>query len=111
MGEGMTDDGPSAYVASLPEASGTFEGTLYPEAAGALEASVPDLMPVEISTGDKPLPVLIAFMTQLAIRAGGDEWVLPVDHVELHLAENRAVIWVRRRALPSPAGETGRTRS
>ena len=92
----MTDDGISAYAASLPEASGAFEGTVGQAAYEALEASVPDLFPVEISTGERPLSLGIVFCTQLAIRAGGDEWVLPVDHVELHLAENRAVIWVRR---------------
>jgi len=94
----MSDDGISAYAAGLTEASGTFEGTFDHAAYEALEASVPDTFPIEISTGGKPVPPGTLFCTQIALRAGGDEWVLPVVRVELHPAENRAVIWVRRRA-------------
>jgi hypothetical protein len=93
----MTDEDISAYVAGLREASGTFEGTFDQAAYEALGASVPELMPVEISTGGEPLPPEIIFMTQLTIRVeGGQSWTLPVDHVELFPGSSRAVVWVRR---------------
>ena len=90
----MTDDFRD-YVNSLPEASGTFEGTYDPGVVNGL-FDVPDLMPVEVDAGDEPLPPGIAFMTGLTIRSGERSWTLPVDHVELFPGSNRAVIWVRR---------------
>ena len=83
-------------MTSLREVSGTFEGTFGQAAYEALTAGVPDLMPVEISTGEEPIGAGIAFMTELTIRVDEKSWTLPVDHVELYPGENRAVIWVRR---------------
>jgi hypothetical protein len=92
----VTDEDISAYVTGLPEASGTFEGTYGQAAYEALEASVPELMPVEISTGDQPLPPGVIFMTELTIRIGERNWTLPVHHTELFPGSSRAVVWVRR---------------
>jgi hypothetical protein len=87
------------YVASLPDVSGTFTGIFSQDAdvtamLAELENSVPGLFPVEIDTGDDPNPAA-GFMTELKFQAGGQEWVLPVDHVDL-LGSNRVRVWVRR---------------
>jgi hypothetical protein len=84
-------------IASLPEASGTFTGTFGPDVdVTALLGPVPDLMPVEIDTGDEPNPAA-TFMTELKVTTGEQTWTLPVDHVDL-LGGNRVRIWVRRPA-------------
>jgi hypothetical protein len=89
------------YVRGLPEASGTFTGMFDPAQVDleALLGPVPDLMPVEIDTGDEPNPAA-AFMTTFTVRVGDDAWSLPVDHVDL-LGSNRVRVWVRR---PQPRG-------
>ncbi len=89
------------YVAGLPDASGTFTGTLFPWAAEALAGEVPDLFPVEIDTYDKPNSAAGAVPPMvLAIRSGDQEWTLPVDHTE-PLGGNRVRVWVRRPAVAS----------
>jgi hypothetical protein len=96
----MDDERIRDYVAGLPEASGTFTGTYSSDAdVSALLGPVPDLMPVEIDTGDQPNPAA-TMMTALTIRDGERSWTLPVDHVDL-LGGNRVRVWVRR---PQPHG-------
>ena len=93
------DERVRAYVDTLPEASGTFAGTFSDDAdLSELSGPVPDLMPIEIDTGDQPNPAAIP-MTTFKVKIGADEWELPVDHVDL-LGSNRVRIWVRR---PHPA--------
>jgi hypothetical protein len=84
------------YVAGLPDASGTFTGTFDPDAAAELLGPVPDLLPIEIDTGGQPNPAA-GFASTLTIRSGGDEWNLPVDHVE-QISGNQVRVWVRRPA-------------
>jgi hypothetical protein len=91
----MDDERIRDYVAGLPEVSGTFTGTYSSDVdVTALLGPVPDLMPIEIDTGDEPNPAA-DFLTVLTFKIGDDEWTLPVDHVDL-LGGNRARVWVRR---------------
>lgn len=97
----MDDERVRDYVAGLPEASGTFTGTFDPEQVDldALPGPVPDLLPIEIDTGDEPNPAAMP-VTTFTVRAGDDAWTLPADHVDL-LGGNRVRVWVRR---PQPQG-------
>ena len=92
----MTDP-VKAYVAGLPEASGTFTGTYNPDnlAVVKLLGSTADLLPVEISTGDQPNPAALP-LTEITIRIDDQAWTLPVDHVDLLPGGNRVRVWVRR---------------
>jgi hypothetical protein len=92
----MNDERIRDYVAGLPDVSGTFTGTfdLTEVDLDALLGPVPDLMPIEVDTGDQPNPAA-GFLTVLTFKIGDDEWTLPVDHVDL-LGGNRARVWVRR---------------
>jgi hypothetical protein len=96
----MDDERVREYVAGLPDASGTFTGTYSSDVGvSALLGPVPDLMPIEVDTGDQPNPAAFP-MTTFTVRVGDREWVLPVDHVDL-LGSNRVRVWVRR---PQPQG-------
>jgi hypothetical protein len=92
-------DDPRAYVAGLAEASGTFSGTYDADSVPvrALLDAVPALMPVEIDTGDQPLPALEGLLpgAVLTVTMDGRTWKLPVDHAEV-LAPDRVRIWVTR---------------
>ncbi len=91
----MNDERVRDYVAGLLDASGTFTGTFSSDVdVTALLGPVPDLMPIEIDTGDQPNPAA-GFLTALTVRIGDNERVLPVDHVDL-LGGNRVRVWVRR---------------
>jgi hypothetical protein len=93
MGAAMSDH--ANYVKGLPDASGTFTGTFADDAAiTELLSGAPDLLPIEVDTGSQPNPAALP-MTEFRIRIGEQEWVLPVDHVDL-LGAGRVRIWVRR---------------
>lgn len=94
-----TDDRVRAFVDGLPEASGTFTGTLGPDAdVTSLTGPAPDLLPVEIDTYDQPNLAAGAGPGQtLTVRIGDREWAFPVDHTEV-LGGNRVRVWVRRPA-------------
>jgi hypothetical protein len=99
----MDDERIREYVAGLPDASGTFTGTFSSDAdVTELFGPVPDLMPIEIDTGDEPNPAAMP-MTTFTVRVGNDAWTLPVDHVDL-LGSNRVRVWVRRPDEASPHG-------
>ena len=84
-----------AYVRGLPEASGTFTGTFDSAGYAAFASQVPELMAIDIDTGDQTNPA-IAFLTEFTIRYEDQEWVLPVDHVDLSPGSNKVRVWVRR---------------
>lgn len=91
----MDDERIRDYMAGLPDASGTFTGTYSSDVdVTALLGPVPDLMPIEVDTGDQPNPAALP-ATTFKIKVGDDEWELPVDHVDL-LGRNRVRVWVRR---------------
>jgi hypothetical protein len=91
----LDDERVRAYVGGLPEISGTFTGTFSDDAdLDELSGPVPDLMPIEIDTGDRPNPAALP-MTGFTVRIGDDAWTMPVDHVDL-LGGNRVRVWVRR---------------
>jgi hypothetical protein len=93
-----------SYVSGLPDASGTFTGTFDPGSPviAAMLQDVPELLPIEIDTGNAPNPARV--LTSLGIRSGDQEWVLPVDHTDLIPGSNRVRVWVRR---PGPEGSDG----
>ena len=85
------------YVNGLPDVSGTFTGTFSTDVDVAeLFGPVPDLMPIEIDTGDEPNPAVILAST-LTIKIGDRELVLPIAYRDL-LGGNRVRVWVRRPA-------------
>lgn len=83
------------FIATLPDASGTFSGTFSTDTdMAAVLPDPPDLFPVEVDTGDEPNPAA-AFISSLTISTGDRQWTLPVDHADL-LGGNRVRLWVRR---------------
>jgi hypothetical protein len=87
------------YVAGLREASGTFYGTYDSEVAAGLLAGVPELVPVEIDTYDKPNPAADAPPgAVLTATIGGKRWSFPVDHAE-QLDGNRVRLWATRSGI------------
>jgi hypothetical protein len=94
----MDDERIRDYVGGLPEASGTFTGTFDPAEVDldALLGPVPDLMPVEIDTFDRPNPLgQYREGEMLRITSGDRQWAFPIDHAE-PLGDNRVRVWVRR---------------
>jgi hypothetical protein len=101
----MDDERVREYVAGLPDVSGTFTGTYSSDVdLTALLGPVPDLMPIEIDTGDLPNPAAVpelidglswGAVPDLTVRIGERTWTLPVDHVD-QLGGNRVRVWVRR---------------
>lgn len=91
MSDPVTD-----YAGGLPEASGTFTGIFDTDAVADLLGPVPDLLPIEIDTYDKPNTARLCQPGEtLTVTAGDEQWAFPVDHVE-PLDGNRVRVWVRR---------------
>lgn len=81
-------------IHGLPEASGTFTGTF--DSGTGLFDLVPDLVPVEIDTGDRPNAAAALLPGQhLVLDLGAEPWSLEVDHVE-PLDGNRVRVWCLR---------------
>ena len=87
------------YVAGLREASGTFSGTYDPDVLAGFLDAVPDLVPVEIDTHDRPNPAADAPPgAVLTATIGGKRWTFPVDHAE-PLGGNRVRVWATRSGI------------
>ena len=88
-------DRAASYVAGLPDASGTFSGT-FDSAVMVQYWPQPDLLPVEVDTGDRPNPLATALPgNTLAVSSGGRTWRFVIDYAE-HLSGNRWRAWCER---------------